>query len=195
MNTKKYISVKQFAGIVGVDVKLIRRYINDGTIKSARKKGGYKNSAWEIHKDKAQDELRDNLGPNSKKIISKIGRKKTFDKKTKKTTEEKIKALEGVTLVSFNDARELDMNYKAHIRKLSYEEKKGNLIERIDVEKSAFIAGKAIKDKLISIADRLAPIVANNDSIHECRQLIKDEINHILNDLSNVLNRLDIKKD
>jgi len=60
-------------------------------------------------------------------------------------------------------------------------------VDAAAVEKKAFEAGKTIKESCVAIADRTAPLVAAEDDSFQCKQILLQEINYILESLSKLL--------
>lgn len=65
----------------------------------------------------------------------------------------------------------------------------GELIEVDLINKQGFEAGRLIKDQLLGIPDRIAPLVAVESDSFACKQLMIKEIEHVLHGLSEKLTR------
>ena len=68
--------------------------------------------------------------------------------------------------------------------KMEYEEKAGKLTDASQVREEAFRAGRIIRDSLLGIPDRLSDVLAAEDNPVKVRQLLMDEFDAILNELS-----------
>lgn len=86
--------------------------------------------------------------------------------------------------LSFADAQTEDKRWSAALKKLDFDEKRGALIECDRVADDATIAGKLIKEKLLAIPGRLGAMAAAEPDPFTCEQMLKVEINQILEDLS-----------
>ncbi len=166
----------------------LSRLRNQGTIKKSIRKVPGKNS-FKYDVEKLRAELEDNLAPENRERRG----KQPGEKVKEPTPEEKQKAIkksklaEEATGMSYSKARELNEAYKAALKKLEYEERSGKLVDVGKVERNAFEAGKAIKEQLVAIADRTAPLVAAESKDFECKQILLQEINYILESLSKLL--------
>ncbi len=169
----------EYAKHRGVSQQCISKYIEREQLKwSVTKKG----RAYEIDPDKADRELEETLDP--------INRPKSKPKKGAKTTKlspavMEGKAREGGTAgMTYSTARTLSEQYRAALRKLEYDEKSGKLILASKVARDADSVGRLIKERLTAIPIRIAPLVAVKSDPFECEQVIKKEINQILEELS-----------
>lgn len=69
---------------------------------------------------------------------------------------------------------------KAALRELELREKQGDLIEAEAVHKAAFKTFRALRDALLKIPDRIAPLVTAEKREHKVHKLISSEIREIL---------------
>lgn len=86
--------------------------------------------------------------------------------------------------VDFITARTMREAFKAKMAKMEYEEKAGKLTDASQVREEAFRAGRIIRDSLLGIPDRLSDVLAAEDNPVKVRQLLMDEFDAILNELS-----------
>ena len=73
--------------------------------------------------------------------------------------------------------------YLARLRALEYEERKASLVDARQVEDRMFRVSRQIRDALLNIPDRLAPLLAAENDASRCHALIRDELERILGDL------------
>lgn len=85
---------------------------------------------------------------------------------------------------SFSDARALKEHYLSLLAQLEYETKSGKLIDAQEARQAAFGAARKARDMLLTIADRLAPVVAGIDNQFECHQAISREVQRVCNELT-----------
>ena len=86
--------------------------------------------------------------------------------------------------VDFVTARTMREAFRAKLAKLDYEERAGQLTNAAAVRDDAFRAGRIVRDALLGIPDRLSDILAAENDPQIIRQLLLDELEQILNDLS-----------
>lgn len=86
--------------------------------------------------------------------------------------------------VDFVSARTMREAYRAQMAKIDFEERSGKLTDAAKVKDDAFRAGRIVRDALLAIPDRLSDILAAEDDPRVIRQLLLDDFEQILNDLS-----------
>ncbi len=86
--------------------------------------------------------------------------------------------------VSMADARALKEHYLALLAQLDYNVKSGVLIEANAARQAGFAMARTARDKLLTIADRLAPVVAGVTDQFECHRLITEEIRKAISGLN-----------
>ncbi len=74
--------------------------------------------------------------------------------------------------------------FRAKMAKMEYEEKAGKLTDASKVREDAFRAGRIIRDALLGIPDRLADVLAAEQDPRQVRQLLEEELENILRELS-----------
>lgn len=82
------------------------------------------------------------------------------------------------------DARALKEKYLALMAKLEYELESGQLIEAESAKRAAFSAARKARDMLLTVADRLAPVVAGLADQFECHRVITAEVRRVCDELS-----------
>ncbi|WP_299735410.1 hypothetical protein [uncultured Endozoicomonas sp.] len=86
--------------------------------------------------------------------------------------------------MDFVTARTMREAFKAKMAKMEYEEKAGKLTDASKVKSEAFRAGRIVRDALLGIPDRLSDVLAAEQDPGEVRQLLVNELEMILNELS-----------
>ena len=86
--------------------------------------------------------------------------------------------------VDFITARTMREAFKAKLAKLEYEEKSKKLTDASKVRNDAFKAGRIIRDELLAIPDRLADVLAAEDDPRKVGELLQEELEVILNELT-----------
>jgi len=99
----------------------------------------------------------------------------------------------GDSTSSYIDARAMREKYRALGAKLEYEQKREELMSKADVVREATVAGILIKEKLSAIPGRLGALAAAESDPFKCEQMLKLEINQVLEDLSVTLSKAELK--
>jgi hypothetical protein len=183
MGKKKpeFVTQTEFAKRVGVSQARISSLFSDGVFNGATVKEG-KRSLIDVEAGKKK--LRMTLDPtNDSKIRSVIGggnpQKKEVAVESGNTRTGGIKPV-----IDFSQARTLNEQYKAAIRKLEYEEKTGKLVDAAKVREAAFSVGRRIRDALLNLPDRLAAILAAEGEEGKIREHLNREFIAVLEELS-----------
>lgn len=87
--------------------------------------------------------------------------------------------------VDFVTARTMREAFKAKMAKMEYEEKAGTLTDASKVKEDAYRAGRMVRDALLGMPDRFSDVLAAESDPVKVRQLLMDEFESILNELSN----------
>ena len=172
----KYITQAKFAEILGVSQPCVSVYIRKGKLAGAIKHRGHRTL---IDLDKALAILPGNM--------SNINRKQpTWKPKKELSAEEKEKTAEkaGIAGVDYNTAHTLHEQYRAALRKLEYEEKRGQLISADQVRRDADSAARLVKDKVTTWPSRIAPLIAAESDLFKCEQILKQECDQLLEEIS-----------
>lgn len=77
--------------------------------------------------------------------------------------------------------------YEALIKKMEYEEKAGKLVDRATVERDVFASNRAVRDKLLLLPERLAPILIGETDMHRFIDVARKEVIAVLQDLVDYL--------
>ena len=86
--------------------------------------------------------------------------------------------------VDFVTARTMREAFKARMAKMEYEEKSGKLTDAVRVRDDAFQAARMVRDALLGIPDRQADVLAAETDPKKIRELLMNELEDILNELS-----------
>lgn len=77
--------------------------------------------------------------------------------------------------------------YEALIKKMEYEEKTGKLVDRATVERDVFTSNRAVRDRLLLLPDRLAPMIIGETNMHRLKDVIRKEIIAALQNVTDFL--------
>ncbi len=91
---------------------------------------------------------------------------------------------------SYAQSRAVKEAYLARLAKLSYEEKSGSLIKIDAVKVSWFNILRVLRDRVLNLPDRLAPIVAAETDPKKIRDLLEEDLRLILNDAADVIEKI-----
>lgn len=86
---------------------------------------------------------------------------------------------------AYGQARAIREGYMARLAKIDYEEKTGSLVSADAVRVAAFNAARAARDSLLSMPDRLAPVLAGEANQFEVHRLLSEEIRRVCDELAN----------
>jgi hypothetical protein len=84
----------------------------------------------------------------------------------------------------YAEARAERERYAALLAKLKYEERAGGLVRKDQVEEELFRTFRDFRDRMESIPDRIAAIIAGKTNAAEVHQLLAAEIRTALNDFA-----------
>ena len=102
----------------------------------------------------------------------------------KKQLKEKIDSLPAESIPDFAESKAKREFYLAELTKLDVEEKKKQLVSVEDIKKSSFAKGRAIREALTNLADRLSHQLAGEDDATVIHQIINSEHKEALNNLA-----------
>lgn len=85
---------------------------------------------------------------------------------------------------AYGQARAIREGYAARLAKLDYEKEVGSLVAADSVRVLAFKAARTARDQLLSLPDRLAPVLAGESDEFKVHQLLSDEIRRVCDDLA-----------
>ena len=98
--------------------------------------------------------------------------------------------LGGQTGASFAQARTVEMVFRAKLRKLEYEVRQGKVIEAEVVRKSMADAGRALRDGILGLPDRLATVLAAESDPKKIHVTLKTELSRELEALANAIDAI-----
>lgn len=85
---------------------------------------------------------------------------------------------------TLTDANIYKTLYAGKLEKLKYEREVGELIPRDEVENKAFQVSRAIRDKILTIPERLSNELASIDNAHQIKELLFKEFGILLEGFS-----------
>ena len=77
------------------------------------------------------------------------------------------------------------MRAKARRAEIEVRKMSGELVSVAEVESHAFNRARQLRDHLLSVPGRLAPVLANQDA-RECHRLLESEMNAIADDMADL---------
>jgi len=86
--------------------------------------------------------------------------------------------VEGVP--SFARSRAIREAYNARLAKLEYEEKSGELVRVADVKSAWFGISRLLRDRILALPDRLAPLLAPETNQKAIREMLDAELRAVL---------------
>lgn len=101
--------------------------------------------------------------------------------KTDTDSNKDLKAAKGLA-----NAKVVKETFAAKIAQLNYEQKAGKLCRVDDVQRAAADTARVTRNSLLTIPDRIAPIIASEKDIKKISKLITTEINASLENLSQI---------
>lgn len=85
---------------------------------------------------------------------------------------------------NFYAERAMREQYLGLMAKLDYEERMGQLVSAEEVRATAFAAGRRLRERLESMADRIATLVAGSPDRAKCHKIVMTEVNRALDELA-----------
>lgn len=77
---------------------------------------------------------------------------------------------------SYAQSRAIREAYQARLAKLEFEERSGKLVDAAEVKSRAFRLARSARDALMTMPDRLAPILASSMDVQEVHRLLLEDI-------------------
>ena len=105
-------------------------------------------------------------------------------KDTKQELKQKIESLPADSIPDFAESKAKREFYLAELAKLDVEEKKKQLVSVEDIKKSSFATGRAIRESLTNLADRLSHQLAGEDDASVIYEIISREHREALQNLA-----------
>ena len=105
---------------------------------------------------------------------------------TKKELKKQIDETPDDAIPDFNVSRARKEHWQAALAKLQVEQQKKDLIPVTDIKKSSFELGRAIRESLSNVADRLAPECAGETDPQVIHKLLTEEHRNALEELAKI---------
>lgn len=102
---------------------------------------------------------------------------------------------DGGPITSYHVARTLREATEARIAQLELAKRRGELVNAADVERNTFKVMRMLRDRLTSIADRTAAIVAAESDVSRCHAVIAAEVRDCLQSTVDALQVADPSED
>lgn len=80
---------------------------------------------------------------------------------------------------TFAQSRAVREAYQARLAKLEYEERSGKLVDAAEVKVRAFKMARSARDALMTLPDRMAPILASSTDVIEVHRLMTEDIERL----------------
>lgn len=167
----QYMNQTEYARHRGITQQRVSQLIHAGYLDGALKKIG---GRFQIDPEKADKLLAENLDPARCKNSTEP------DPAEQKQTIQNA----GLTIVPLAEANKLRANYEAALKKLELEEKQGDLIPKVTVEKEAFEMARRVRDALLNIPNRISAELATITDQHMVSLKLTEEITQALEELS-----------
>ncbi len=90
-------------------------------------------------------------------------------------------------------AKDSSAVFDALLKELKYKREAGEVVDKQEVSNALFDLGREFRDKLTAFPNRLVPYIRAADTEHEAKKILADAIHELLEDLSNIENRLNQK--
>lgn len=87
-------------------------------------------------------------------------------------------------IADYAEARALREHYRAELARLEYEQRSGKLVDASAVQAAAFGEARRARDLLLTMPDRVAPIIVGLDDAAEVHRIIAAEVERALHELS-----------
>ena len=84
----------------------------------------------------------------------------------------------------YTKARAVYEHFRAKLAQLEYQERRGDLISKDEVQVATFNQFRQFRDGILNIADRVAAMVAAETEPAQCHKILADEFRKALNDYS-----------
>ena len=95
-----------------------------------------------------------------------------------------IEGLPEDAIPDLNESRRRREHYQAEQAKLAALQGRGELVPVSEVRKEAFALARAVRDALLGLPDRLAPMLAATQDAAQCHRLLAEELRVALRGLS-----------
>jgi hypothetical protein len=96
------------------------------------------------------------------------------------------------TVESYTEQRALLTKYKAGLAKIDLDKAAGTVVDAIHVRDVAHSTARRVRDHILNLPDRLAPLLAAETDTHAIRTLLDSELRSALEELHNEFIQEDI---
>lgn len=86
---------------------------------------------------------------------------------------------------SYSEQRALLTQYKAGLAKIELDKASGAVVDVTAVQYAAFDTARRVRDSILNLPDRLAPLLAAESDVHTIRTMIDTELRRGLDELHN----------
>lgn len=146
---------------------------SDGTVDVAKA-----DAAWALNTSPSQQR-----GANTKQKPSKKSSAKTSLQETERPLDPPLIN----SGPSYAQSRAVKEAYLARLAKLDYEEKSAALVRSDNVKIAWFNILRVLRDRILNLPDRLAPILAAETDPKAARELLDTELRQVLNDAADAV--------
>lgn len=173
------IAIREAARRLGVSDTAVHKAIKAGrvTVAGTNEKNGRPLLAWpQAQTDwlaNSDSTKRTHVGSQGSPERAKYADKPAETKLPTATDPDEAKAAMGPSLAQSRAVREA---YQARLAKLEFEQKTGRLVSADEVKARAFRMARGARDALLTMPDRLAPILASSTDVVEVHRLLLDDI-------------------
>lgn len=92
--------------------------------------------------------------------------------------------------VNFQIARSLREREMAAIAAIDRRKAEGALVEKADVDRAAFTQARVLRDAIMNLPTKIAPLLAANNDAFECERMLKEALRNVLQDALTQIERI-----
>ena len=170
---KMLLSISDFAKAKGLSRQRVSKAVQQGKLEGAIVNSGKKKL---IDKDLGMELW----GKNTAPVLIPV------EPQTKKELKKQIDEMPADEIPDFNVSRARKEHWNASLAKLQVQQQKKELIPVTDIKKSSFELGRAIRESLSNIADRLAPQCAGETDSQVIHRLLTEEHRNALEEIAKI---------
>ena len=172
MNLQQYANHRKALGLRGTSHVAVRDACIDGrlTLPAVRREG----RSWIIDADLADEQWATRTDPSEKGAMGGgTARPIGVTSATTATADQPPAAAKGGPSLAIS--KQVKAAYEAKLTELDYKERSGEMGATREMKAEAFACARAVRDALLSLADRLAPQLAATTDARECHRLLTEE--------------------
>ena len=172
MNLQAYANHRKALGLRGTSHVAVRDACIDGrlTPPAVRREG----RSWIIDADLADEQWATRTDPSEKGAMGGgTARPIGITSATATTAGQPPAAAKGGPPLAIS--KQVKAAYDAKLTELDYKERSKELVLASETRAEAFASARAVRDALLSLADRLAPMLAATTDARECHRLLTEE--------------------